>query len=104
MGEVVSLFVCLYTVNTTALVICAWVVDLSYHSSWGCTSSAVFSVFSPVPAPDEAPTILSVTPHTTTSVLIRWQVRRDVVIGSDVCLPICSKTQSSVSQWVVMRG
>lgn len=26
-------------------------------------------------APDEAPTILSVTPHTTTSVLIRWQVR-----------------------------
>uniref|UniRef100_A0A674DRY9 Sidekick cell adhesion molecule 2 n=1 Tax=Salmo trutta TaxID=8032 RepID=A0A674DRY9_SALTR len=28
-------------------------------------------------APDEAPTILSVTPHTTTSVLIRWQVRRD---------------------------
>ncbi|ERE69098.1 protein sidekick-2 isoform 1, partial [Cricetulus griseus] len=24
-------------------------------------------------APDEAPTILSVTPHTTTSVLIRWQ-------------------------------
>jgi hypothetical protein len=33
---------------------------------------------SPLPpstAPDEAPTILSVTPHTTTSVLIRWQVR-----------------------------
>lgn len=27
------------------------------------------------PAPDEAPTIVSVTPHTTTSVLIRWQVR-----------------------------
>uniref|UniRef100_G3TZH8 Sidekick cell adhesion molecule 2 n=1 Tax=Loxodonta africana TaxID=9785 RepID=G3TZH8_LOXAF len=27
-------------------------------------------------APDEAPTIISVTPHTTTSVLIRWQVRR----------------------------
>lgn len=25
-------------------------------------------------APDEAPTVLSVTPHTTTSVLIRWQV------------------------------
>uniref|UniRef100_A0A8C7L7Y8 Sidekick cell adhesion molecule 2 n=1 Tax=Oncorhynchus kisutch TaxID=8019 RepID=A0A8C7L7Y8_ONCKI len=42
-------------------------------------------------APDEAPTILSVTPHTTTSVLIRWQVRRDVVIGPDVCLPIRSK-------------
>lgn len=35
---------------------------------------------SPLPlstAPDEAPTILSVTPHTTTSVLIRWQVRLD---------------------------
>uniref|UniRef100_A0A8C7SS47 Sidekick cell adhesion molecule 2 n=1 Tax=Oncorhynchus mykiss TaxID=8022 RepID=A0A8C7SS47_ONCMY len=43
-------------------------------------------------APDEAPTILSVTPHTTTSVLIRWQVRRDVVIGPDVCLRIRSKT------------
>lgn len=27
------------------------------------------------PAPEEAPTIVSVTPHTTTSVLIRWQVR-----------------------------
>lgn len=27
------------------------------------------------PAPDEAPSILSVTPHTTTSVLICWQVR-----------------------------
>lgn len=27
------------------------------------------------PAPDKAPTILSVTPHTTTSVLVRWQVR-----------------------------
>lgn len=26
-------------------------------------------------APDRAPTILSVTPHTTTSVLVRWQVR-----------------------------
>lgn len=26
------------------------------------------------PAPDEAPAIVSVTPHTTTSVLIRWQV------------------------------
>ena len=26
-------------------------------------------------APDKAPTILSVTPHTTTSVLVRWQVR-----------------------------
>lgn len=25
-------------------------------------------------APDRAPTILSVTPHTTTSVLVRWQV------------------------------
>uniref|UniRef100_A0A4W5RST0 Sidekick cell adhesion molecule 2 n=1 Tax=Hucho hucho TaxID=62062 RepID=A0A4W5RST0_9TELE len=48
-------------------------------------------------APDEAPTILSVTPHTTTSVLIRWQVRRDVVIGPVVCLPIRSKTQSSVN-------
>uniref|UniRef100_A0A8C5C0T2 Sidekick cell adhesion molecule 2 n=1 Tax=Gadus morhua TaxID=8049 RepID=A0A8C5C0T2_GADMO len=29
-------------------------------------------------APDEAPAILSVTPHTTTSVLIRWQVREGV--------------------------
>ena len=29
------------------------------------------------PAPDKAPTILSVTPHTTTSVLVRWQVRCD---------------------------
>lgn len=30
--------------------------------------------FLPAAAPEEAPTILSVTPHTTTSVLIRWQV------------------------------
>lgn len=33
-------------------------------------------------APDEAPTILSVTPHTTTSVLIRWQVRLGKQVGS----------------------
>uniref|UniRef100_A0A672YY63 Sidekick cell adhesion molecule 2b n=1 Tax=Sphaeramia orbicularis TaxID=375764 RepID=A0A672YY63_9TELE len=32
-------------------------------------------------APDEAPAILSVTPHTTTSVLIRWQVRGHTVTG-----------------------
>lgn len=31
------------------------------------------TLFSPT-APEEAPTILSITPHTTTSVLIRWQV------------------------------
>lgn len=36
------------------------------------------------PAPDEAPTIVSVTPHTTTSVLIRWQVRPSRQGGSHV--------------------
>jgi hypothetical protein len=34
-------------------------------------------------APDEAPTILSVTPHTTTSVLIRWQVSQGGFISED---------------------
>ena len=36
--------------------------------------------FSPA-APEEAPTILSVTPHTTTSVLIRWQVLSPLPCG-----------------------
>lgn len=33
-----------------------------------------FSRFLPAAAPDEAPAVLSVTPHTTTSVLICWKV------------------------------
>lgn len=32
------------------------------------------TTFFSLTAPEEAPTILSITPHTTTSVLIRWQV------------------------------
>lgn len=56
-----------------------------------CTFSAQFSPFLLTfiaPAPDEAPTILSVTPHTTTSVLIRWQVSgRQFVL----CFIVCKK-------------
>lgn len=56
-----------------------------------CTFSAQFSPFLLpfiAPAPDEAPTILSVTPHTTTSVLIRWQVSgRQFVL----CFIVCKK-------------
>uniref|UniRef100_A0A4W6E2F3 Sidekick cell adhesion molecule 2 n=1 Tax=Lates calcarifer TaxID=8187 RepID=A0A4W6E2F3_LATCA len=41
-------------------------------------------------APDEPPTILSVTPHTTTSVLIRWQVRADdVSVFFFFCVCVC---------------
>lgn len=47
---------------------------------------AHFSPFFIAPAPDEAPRILSVTPHTTTSVLIRWQVSRRSLTGCIVFL------------------
>lgn len=47
--------------------VCFWVV-----LTLGAPESTPLSLST---APDEAPTILSVTPHTTTSVLIRWQVR-----------------------------
>uniref|UniRef100_A0A8C6Q863 Sidekick cell adhesion molecule 2 n=1 Tax=Nothobranchius furzeri TaxID=105023 RepID=A0A8C6Q863_NOTFU len=39
-------------------------------------------------APDEAPAILSVTPHTTTSVLIRWQVSPDIIADFS-CFIVC---------------
>lgn len=49
-------------------------LPISLHSCVGFPSPELFSLLSSV-APDKAPTILSVTPHTTTSVLVRWQVR-----------------------------
>lgn len=53
----------------------------------------------PLPtAPDEAPTIVSVTPHTTTSVLIRWQVRPAGGEGPVSCadlVTVCAQTSNS---------
>jgi len=40
-------------------------------------------------APDKAPTILSVTPHTTTSVLVRWQVRCCVTLWTFGWIHVC---------------
>lgn len=78
------------------------------------------TLFSPT-APEEAPTILSITPHTTTSVLIRWQVpsplprpgrwhrgvagaREPWIRAAPECLPLspCSprlRTRSTGSCW-----
>lgn len=51
-----------------------WII---YHSPQLCwfSNADVHLFFLSTLAPDRAPTILSVTPHTTTSVLVRWQVR-----------------------------
>lgn len=45
---------------------------------------SIFNFFFNFPAPDKAPTIVSVTPHTTTSVLVRWQVTRVLLINQSV--------------------
>ena len=53
----------------------------------------------PLPtAPDEAPTIVSVTPHTTTSVLIRWQVRPaggEGPVSRADSVTVCAQTSNS---------
>lgn len=51
-----------------------WII---YHSAQLCWFANTKNLFFPLSslAPDKAPIILSVTPHTTTSVLVRWQVR-----------------------------
>lgn len=73
-----------------------------------CTFSAQFSPFLLpfiAPAPDEAPTILSVTPHTTTSVLIRWQVSgRQFVLCFIVCKKRLKKSMNVLRKWPLMRG
>lgn len=50
-----------------------WII---YHSPQLCwfANAKINLFFLSTLAPDRAPTILSVTPHTTTSVLVRWQV------------------------------
>lgn len=50
-----------------------WII---YHSPQLCwlANTKINLFFLSTLAPDRAPTILSVTPHTTTSVLVRWQV------------------------------
>lgn len=82
--------VCLCSVNATAH---AQIRRLEL-----CTFSAQFSPFLLpfiAPAPDEAPTILSVTPHTTTSVLIRWQVSgRQFVL----CFIVCKKRLKKIHE------
>lgn len=49
-------------------------LSIAILSCVGLLTPASLYVSLSAPAPDRAPTILSVTPHTTTSVLVRWQV------------------------------
>ncbi|CAG5904056.1 unnamed protein product [Menidia menidia] len=68
-------------------------------------------------APDEAPTILSVTPHTTTSVLIRWQPPSEekingILLGFRICyrellydrVRSYVHTVNSVSNWAELAA
>lgn len=55
------------------------------------------------PAPDESPTILTVTPHTTTSVLICWQVReRDFPLYFSCAFPstVCNNRAGGHSMYL----
>ncbi|XP_012588441.1 PREDICTED: protein sidekick-2 [Condylura cristata] len=94
-----------YTVQTRELPGGRWALhsaSVSHNASAFVVDRADLST-SP-PAPDEAPTIVSVTPHTTTSVLIRWQMMErsgGCVLTCVCCLPLTPSAPNPVAMYSV---